>query len=70
MKKPLIWIVVAVTLLVLFPGLAGACAAVVAEAALWVSTQPMLVGTLLGLAAYPHLRKTKTKPKKKKHATA
>ncbi|MFD5137472.1 hypothetical protein ACFWMX_14720 [Streptomyces sp. NPDC058378] len=57
MKKNLLWILAALVLLVLFPALPQAIAAVVAAAAVWLSTQPILVGFGLGLIALPHLRR-------------
>lgn len=57
MNKNLLLILAALVLLVLFPGLTQAVAAVV----VWLSTQPILVGFILGLIALPHLgRATKT----------
>lgn len=55
-KMPLIWIVIAVTLLVLFPSLAGAVATATAAVAVWLGGQPLLVAFLLGLAARPYLK--------------
>lgn len=60
MKKPLIWIAIAVTLLVLFPSLAGAVGASTAAVAVWLGGQPILLAFLLGMAARQHLRRTKT----------
>ncbi|MDX3329780.1 hypothetical protein PV405_34905 [Streptomyces sp. ME02-6979-3A] len=61
MKKNLLLILAALVLLVLFPGLAQAVAAIVSTAVVWLSTQPVLVGFGLGLIALPHLRRaTKT----------
>lgn len=59
MKKPLIWIL-ATLALVLFPDLPEAVAAVVSVAVVWVSTQPILIGVAIGMAAWPHLRRAKT----------
>ncbi|WP_406188978.1 hypothetical protein [[Kitasatospora] papulosa] len=56
MKKPLIWILTALVLAVLFPDLPQAIAAVVSAVVVWVSTQPILVGVGIGMAALPHLR--------------
>lgn len=58
MKKNLLWILAALVLLILFPALPQAIAAVVAAGAVWLSTQPILVGFGLGLIALPHLRRT------------
>ncbi|MYX67392.1 hypothetical protein K388_05548 [Streptomyces sp. KhCrAH-43] len=55
--KNLFWIAAALVLLVLFPGLLQAIAAAVAAAAVWLSTQPVLIGFGLGLVALPHLRR-------------
>ena len=52
--KKFIWILAALALLLLFPGLGTAIAAVVA----WVAGQPVLLGFGLGLAAMPRLRRT------------
>ncbi|MFJ3089059.1 hypothetical protein [Streptomyces sp. NPDC086838] len=61
MKKNLLWIAAALVLLVVFPGLAPAVAGIVGTAAVWLSTQPILIGFGLGLVALPHLRRpTKT----------
>ncbi|WP_406325828.1 hypothetical protein OG784_12885 [Streptomyces sp. NBC_01617] len=57
--KKLLWIAAALVLLVLFPGLAQALAAIVSAAVVWLSTQPILVGFGLGLIAWPHLRRSK-----------
>ena len=63
MKKPLIWILTALVLAVLFPDLPQTIAAVVSAVVVWVSTQPILVGVGIGMAALPHLRRTaKTAP--------
>lgn len=63
MKKNLILILIALALLILFPDLPQALAAVVAAAAVWLSTQPLLIGFGLGLIALPHLRRAvKTAP--------
>ncbi|MDX3343721.1 hypothetical protein PV409_37865 [Streptomyces sp. ME02-6979.5a] len=56
MKKLLI-IAAALVLLVLFPGLAPALAEIVGAVAVWLSTQPILIGFGLGLIALPHLRR-------------
>ena len=61
MKKNLLWIVAALVLLVLIPTLAQAVAAVVAATVVWLSGQPVLIGFILGLIAWPPLRRaTKT----------
>ncbi|TPM75155.1 hypothetical protein FKO01_64175 [Mesorhizobium sp. B2-3-3] len=57
MKKPLIWILAALALAVLFPDLPQAVASVVAAVVVWVSTQTLVVGFGLGLIALPHLRR-------------
>lgn len=58
--KKLFLIAAALLLLVLFPGLAAGLAKVL----VLVSEQPALVGFALGLAAWPHLRGTKTRTPK------
>ncbi|WP_329390185.1 hypothetical protein [Streptomyces sp. NBC_01716] len=58
--KKLFLIAAALLLLVLFPGLAAALAGAVVV----LSEQPALVGFALGLAAWPHLRGTKTRTPK------
>lgn len=61
MKKNLIWILAALVLLILFPDLARTLAEIVGVVAVWLSTQPILIGFGLGLIALPHLRRaTKT----------
>lgn len=55
--KKLAWIAAALLLLVLFPGLAPALAEIVGVVAVWLSTQPILIGFGLGLIALPHLRR-------------
>ncbi|MFB6776518.1 hypothetical protein ACFCX0_03595 [Streptomyces sp. NPDC056352] len=57
--KKLAWIAVALLLLVLFPGLAQALAAIVSATALFLAAQPVLIGFGLGLIAWPHLRRSK-----------
>ncbi|MEU0831274.1 hypothetical protein [Streptomyces sp. NPDC005969] len=57
--KNLLWIAAALVLLVLFPGLAQALAAIVSATALSLAAQPILVGFGLGLIAWPHLRRSK-----------
>lgn len=61
MKKNLIWIAAALVLLVLFPDLTPTLAEIVASVAVWLSTQPVLVGFGLGLLALPHLRRAAKK---------
>lgn len=63
--KKLIWILAVLALLLLFPGLGTAIAAVVAPVLSWIAGQPLLLGFGLGLAAVPHLRRT---PQPAKHA--
>jgi hypothetical protein len=60
MKQPLIWILAALALAVLFPDLPQAIAAIVSAVVVWVSTQPILIGFGIALIALPHLRRTKT----------
>ncbi|MGW9245770.1 hypothetical protein [Streptomyces badius] len=55
MKKLLI-IAAALVLLVLFPGLAQATAAVLAASVQFVAAQPVLLGFGLGVATIAHLR--------------
>jgi hypothetical protein len=63
MKKPLIWILAALVLAVLFPDLPQAVAAFASAVVVWVSAQPILIGVGIGMAALPHLRSTaKTTP--------
>lgn len=57
MKKILL-IAAALVLLVLFPGLAAVLAEIVGAVAVWLSTQPILIGFGLGLIALPHLQRT------------
>lgn len=54
--KKFIWILAALALLLLFPGLGTAIAAVIVPVLNWVAGQPLLLGFGLGLAAVPHLR--------------
>lgn len=56
--KKLTWILVAVALLLLFPGLGSAIAATVTPVITWIAGQPLLLGFGLGAAAMPHLRKS------------
>lgn len=59
--KKLIWILVAVALLLLFPGLGSGIAATLTPVITWIASQPVLLGFGLGAAAWPHLRNvTKT----------
>ena len=51
----------ALVLLVLFPGLAHAVLAPVAEVVVWASAQPVLVGAVLGAMAWPQIRRAKPK---------
>ena len=53
--KNLTWILAAVALLLVFPGLGSAIAAVVTPVVTWVASQPVLLGFGLGAAAWPHL---------------
>jgi hypothetical protein len=53
--KKLIWILAAVALLLLFPGLGSAIAATVTPVVTWIASQPVLLGFGLGAAAWPHL---------------
>ncbi|NUP16491.1 MAG: hypothetical protein HOZ81_10375 [Streptomyces sp.] len=62
MKKNLTWIALALALLVLFPALPQALAAIAAAVVVWVSTQPILVGFGIALIAMPHLRRTTKAP--------
>lgn len=55
MKKLLI-IAAALVLLVLFPGLAQAVAAVLAATVQFIAAQPVLIGFALGVATIAHLR--------------
>lgn len=55
MKKLLI-IAAALVLLVLFPGLAQAAAAVLAATVQFIAAQPVLIGFGLGFATLAHLR--------------
>lgn len=57
MKKNLLWIAAALVLLVAFPDLTQILAELVGVVAVWLSTQPILVGFGLGLLALPHLRR-------------
>lgn len=59
MKKLLLFAAL-LALLVLFPGLAAAVAGTV----VLLSEQPVLVGFALGLAAWPHIRGTRTRTPK------
>lgn len=63
--KKLIWILAALALLLLFPGLGTAIAAVIVPVLNWAVGQPLLLGFGLGLAAVPHLRRH---PHPAKHA--
>ncbi|MFJ3601888.1 hypothetical protein ACIPVA_03735 [Streptomyces anulatus] len=54
--KNLLWILLALVLLVLFPGLAQAVAAVLAATVQFVAAQPVLIGFGLGVATIVHLR--------------
>ncbi|CAM5391413.1 hypothetical protein [Streptomyces badius] len=54
--KKLLLIVAALVLLVLFPGLAQATAAVLAATVQFVAAQPVLLGFGLGIATVAHLR--------------
>lgn len=54
--KKLAWIVAALVLLVLFPGLPEALAAIAADITVWASGDRFLVGLIFGLIALPHLR--------------
>lgn len=54
--KNLLWILLALVLLVLFPGLAQAVAAAVAATAQFIAAQPVLLGFGLGIATVAHLR--------------
>ena len=56
--KKFIWILAALALLLLFPGLGTAIAAVIVPVLNWVAGQPLLIGFGLGLAAVPRLRGT------------
>lgn len=58
--KQLIWILIAVALLLLFPGLGSAIAATVTPVITWIASQPVLLGFGLGAAAWPHLQRTRT----------
>lgn len=55
--KKLFWILAAVALLLIFPGLGVAIAAAVTPVITWVASQPVLLGFGLGAAAVPHLRR-------------
>jgi len=54
--KKLLLIAAALVLLVLFPNLAQAVAAVLAGAVQFVAVQPVLIGFALGIATVVHLR--------------
>ena len=54
--KKFIWILAALALLLLFPGLGTGIAAVIVPVLNWVASQPLLIGFGLGLAAVPRLR--------------
>jgi len=58
--KQLIWILAAVALLLLFPGLGSAIAATVTPVITWIASQPVLLGFGLGAVAWPHLQRTCT----------
>lgn len=58
--KNLTWILIAVALLLLFPGLGSAIAATVTPVIAWIASQPVLLGFGLGAAAWPHLQRTRT----------
>ena len=51
------WILAAVALLLLFPGLGSALAATITPVITWIASQPVLLGFGLGAAATPHLRR-------------
>lgn len=57
--KKLIWILAAVALLLLFPGLGSAIAATVTPVITWIASQPVLLGFGLGAAAMPHLHQAR-----------
>lgn len=54
--KNLLWILLALVLLVLFPGLAQTVAATIAVTVQFIAAQPVLIGFALGLATIVHLR--------------
>ena len=55
--KKFIWILAALALLLLFPGLGTGIAAAIVPVLNWVAGQPLLIGFGLGLAAMPRLRR-------------
>ncbi|MFI6140344.1 hypothetical protein ACIBCC_19415 [Streptomyces griseus] len=54
--KILLWILLTLALLVLFPGLAQTVATTVAATVQFVAAQPVLIGFGLGVATIAHLR--------------
>lgn len=54
--KKLVWIVVALVLLVVFPSLAETVTEIAAGIAVWASGDRLLVGLVFGLIAVPHLQ--------------
>ncbi|MET9517439.1 hypothetical protein [Streptomyces sp. NPDC002994] len=56
--KKLFWILAAVALLLIFPGLGSAIAAALTPVIAWAVSQPVLLGFGLGAAAVPHMRRT------------
>ncbi|GFH34313.1 hypothetical protein [Streptomyces pacificus] len=54
--KPLFWSLAALAVLLLFPTIGTD---LITPALNWAASQPILIGFGLGLAAMPHLRKTR-----------
>ncbi|EGE40810.1 hypothetical protein GTY83_07145 [Streptomyces sp. SID4928] len=54
--KNLLWILLTLALLVLFPGLAQTVATTVAATVQFIAAQPILLGFGLGVATLTHLR--------------